>query len=305
VRSLPAAWPLLQYPLRAVSLAAVAQISEACVCVASKDRFPASRTITSIHRRAWRCATACWQADAGVHLHLGQGLLLQFSLTRQPLLHRFQIVHAHSLASRALLLFFVRCCCALRVQRHTKKDEQKAREGVAEKGASTAKAKDSNERAGTVAHLAPGRQEFFLGFLQLLYQCLAVCCCSLRHLHARTPATRHARAPARARKHQQTRVHAPPCTVMHRSRRTLRFIMHGFPAGGGALTMRKLSLSRVTFASCFCQDGETGAGGGALRVRPQVCSVGCRREAAVGSDGTPLCWRCRPWPGPCPLLEQE
>jgi hypothetical protein len=67
----------------------------------------------------------------------------------------------------------------------------------------------------------------------------------------------------------------------------LRFIMHALPAGGGALTMRKLSLSRVTFASCFCQDGETGAGGGALRVRPQVCSVGCRREAAVGSDGTP------------------
>ena len=125
MRSLPAAWPLLQYPLRAVSLAAVAPISEARVWSQARVVFPASRTITSMHRRAWRCATACWQADEGAHLHLGQGLLLQFSLTRQPLLHRFQIVHAHSLASRALLLFFVRCCCPLRVQRHTKKDEQK------------------------------------------------------------------------------------------------------------------------------------------------------------------------------------
>lgn len=40
VRSLPAAWLLLQYPLRAVFLGAVAQFSEAYVCVASKGRIP-------------------------------------------------------------------------------------------------------------------------------------------------------------------------------------------------------------------------------------------------------------------------
>ena len=148
VRSLPAAWPLLQYPLRAVSLAAVAPISEARVWSQARVVFPASRTITSMHRRAWRCATACWQADEGAHLHLGQGLLLQFSLTRQPLLHRFQIVHAHSLASRALLLFFVRCCCLLRVQRHTERMSRGAREGMADTGASTSERKGQQRARG-------------------------------------------------------------------------------------------------------------------------------------------------------------
>ena len=57
--------------------------------------------------------------------------------------------------------------------------------------------------------------------------------------------------------------------------------------------MRKLSLSRVTFASCFCQGNRGGRRGVACEAAGLLSGV--RREAATRSDGTPLGWPCRPW----------
>ncbi len=122
---------LPQWRKSALSLSRRAFASQAKVV------FPASRTIVSAPRLCL-CATACWQADVGPHLHFGQGLRL----------HRFQIVYAHGLASRALLLFFVRCCCLLRVQRHTERMSRGAREGMADTGASTSERKGQQRARG-------------------------------------------------------------------------------------------------------------------------------------------------------------
>ena len=201
--------------------------------VASKGRIP---SIKNDHKhaqksfdQAWRCATACWQADEGAHLHLGQGLLLQFSLTRQPLLHRFQIVHAHSLASRALLLFFVRCCCPLRVQRHTKKDEQKGeRRHGRERGKHRESKGQQRARGNGGTHCSWSSR--FLPWL------LAAALPMPRNvlLFSAPPARAHASHKPRPRARARTHTHAnisrpvftPPGTDLRRSWRTLRLIMH-------------------------------------------------------------------------------